>query len=272
MHPSAPDLDAYFARIGYTGPRSATLDTLCAIHRCHALTFPFENLDVILDRGISIDLASIQRKFLVARRGGYCFEQNSLLCAVLRALGFQVTPLIARVRWKVPADIPTPQTHMVLRVELDGRSWLADTGFGGSGLTAPLSLDTDAEQTTAYDSRRITTDRHFRVHQVRVDGAWIDAYRFTLDEAQSIDFEVANWYTSTHPQSRFRQNLIAALPRPDRRVAILNREFITRFPDGRSEKSPIDSPAHLLALLAEHFNLHFPPDTRFGPPGSIWPS
>jgi N-hydroxyarylamine O-acetyltransferase len=267
-----PDLDAYFARIGYTGPREPSLATLRAIHERHALTFPFENLDVVLGRGISLDLGAIQKKFLVDRRGGYCFEQNSLLGAVLRALGFNVTTLIARVRWQVPADVPTGQTHMVLRVDLDGRPWLADGGFGGYGLVVPLALDTAAEQIVRGETRRIVTDGRLHTQQVLVASEWVEAYRFTLDPMQPIDFEIANWYTSTHPQSRFRQNLIAALPKADRRIAILNRDFITRWPDGRADKSPIDSPAHLLAILAEHFDLHFPADTHFGPPDSPWPS
>lgn len=269
---SAPDLDAYFARLGYTGPREATLSVLHAIHLGHVLTFPFENLDVLLGRGISLEDTVIAQKFLHARRGGYCFEQNGLLEAVLRALGFRVTPLIARVRWQAAPGVATPQSHKILRIDLDGRPWLADAGFGGIGLVEPLALDTDAEQGPPHEARRLVADGHFLTQQFRVAGEWLDVYRFTLDEAAPIDFEVANWYTSTHPQSRFRQNLIVALAQPDRRLALFNRELTTRYPDGRVEKSAIDTPDDLLAILAEPFGLHFPAGTRFGPPGSPWPS
>jgi len=270
MHPL--DLDAYLARIGYAGPREPAFAVLSAIHARHARAIPFENLDVLLGRGISLDLAAVERKLVRQKRGGYCFEQNLLLAAALRALGFQVTTLLARVRWKVPAGVPTPQTHMVLRVALDGHPWLADAGFGGLGLTAPIALDTEAEQGSAREPRRLVREGRHLLQQIRCTGEWQDVYRFTLDEAAPIDFEVANWFTSTHPNSRFKQSLLVALAGPDRRYAIFNREFTTRHADGRAEKRELATPEELLAVLAKHFRLHFPAGTRFGPPGSPWPS
>jgi N-hydroxyarylamine O-acetyltransferase len=268
----SPDLDAYFARIGYAGSRTPTLATLTAIHEHHARAIPFENLDVLLGRGISLDPAVIERKLVHAKRGGYCFEQNGLLCAVLRALGFQVSTLIARVRWQVPAGTPTAQTHMILRVAIDGRPWLADAGFGGVGLVSPIALDTAGEQGDSREPRRLVFGERYVVHQFRVGTEWNDVYVFTLDEAAPIDFEVGNWFTSTHPNSRFRQNLIVALAGVGHRFILLNHEFTIRYADGRVEKRAIGSPNELLAILAEYFGLQFPPDTRFGPPGSPWPS
>jgi N-hydroxyarylamine O-acetyltransferase len=100
------DLDAYFQRIGYTGERTPTLATLQAIHLRHATAIPFENLTPLLHQPVRLDFASLQHKLVQSGRGGYCFEQNLLLLAVLRVLGFQVTGLAAR-------------GHMLLRVELE---------------------------------------------------------------------------------------------------------------------------------------------------------
>lgn len=266
-----PDLDAYFARIGYDGPLAPTHETLCALHARQVQAIPFENLDVLLDRGVQLDLASIEQKLVRDRRGGYCFELNGLFMAVLRALGFAVTPLIGRVLWQVPVDVPAPATHMVLRVDLDGRPWLADVGFGGTGLTAPLALDTDAAQGPASEPRRLFPDGRHLVHQVEFGGTWHDVYRFTLDEALPIDFEVANWFTSTHPNSRFRNNLIVSRVDGARRLAVFNAEFIVRHADGSAQKTPIGSPDDLLALLREEFGLEFPPGNRFGHPPALWP-
>ncbi len=266
-----PDLDAYFSRIGYKGPRDATLSTLAEIQGHHARAIPFENLDVLLGRGVSLELDAIEQKLVRDRRGGYCFEHNGLFAAVLRALGFQVTTLIARVRWKVPSDVPTPQTHMILRVDLDGRPWLADAGFGGMGLTAPIALDIDAEQGVLPEPRRLVRQGRHLQHQVKLGGEWTDVYLFTLDEVPAIDFEIANWFTSTHPNSRFRQNLIVSLTQGDRRFAVLNREFTTRYADGRVERRVIQTPAELLTILAENFGMYFPADTRFDAPNACWP-
>ncbi|HEY6175060.1 MAG TPA: arylamine N-acetyltransferase, partial [Kofleriaceae bacterium] len=123
------DLDRYFARIGYDGPRDATLATLNGIANAHVQAIPFENLDVLLGRGIDLDLDAVQRKLVDDRRGGYCFEQNSLLLAVLGELGFEARPLSARVRMQRPRDFVPARTHLVVRVELDG-PWLADVGIG----------------------------------------------------------------------------------------------------------------------------------------------
>ena len=123
-----PNLDAYFARIGYAGPRTATPEVLRAIHAAHARAIPYENLDILLGREIRIDLASIERKLVHQKRGGYCFEQNCLLAAALRALGFRVTPCISRVRWQVPNDVVTPLTHLVLLVDCADRRFLSDVG------------------------------------------------------------------------------------------------------------------------------------------------
>ena len=110
------------------------------------------------------------------------------------------------------------------------------------------------------------------MQQARLGAEWADVYQFTLQPQAPIDYELANWFTSNHPESRFRQNLTASRATDTGRHTILNGEFTTRYPDGRVEKRVIASPDDLLAVLAAHFDLHFPTGTRFGPPGSAWPS
>lgn len=267
------DLDAYFARTGYTGPRTPTLAALNGIVAAHVQTIPFENLDVLLGRGINLDPAAVEQKLVVQKRGGYCFEQNSLLLRALETIGFRVAPISARVRWQKPRDqIPT-RTHLFLRIELDGESWLADVGIGSNSLTCAIRLNTDAEQPTPHEPRRIVRDGARLYHQVRLGDEWHDICEFTLEEMPPIDREVANWFTSTHPQSHFRGRLIAARAAPHGvRLGLLNNEFSIRGADGRAEKRVVADADELLTILAEHFGLHFPTGTRFGPPGSPWPS
>jgi N-hydroxyarylamine O-acetyltransferase len=161
------DVDAYLARIGYTGSRSPTLSTLRALHLHHVLAVPFENLDVLLDRTLSLELPDLERKFVHQRRGGYCYEQNTLFASVLRALGFEVTNLIARVRWQIPPERSTPRSHMILRVAADHEQWIVDVGFGSIGLTAPLHFALDREQSTPHEPRRLIRRDDYFVHQVR---------------------------------------------------------------------------------------------------------
>ena len=132
------DLDAYLARTGYTGGLDPTVETLRGLHHAHTAAIPFENLDVALEREVRLDLDSVQRKLVTERRGGYCYEQNSLFAAVLERLGFVFTAHGARVRTAGPTMRPI--THVLLRVVVDGEQWLADTRFGGMGPLEPVEL------------------------------------------------------------------------------------------------------------------------------------
>ncbi len=271
MEPFAPDLTAYQQRIGFAGEWKPSPDTLREIQRCHPLAVPFENLDVIAGRAILLDGPSLERKLVRDRRGGYCFEHNVYLLLVLRSLGFRVTPFLARVRWNIPPELTMPRTHLVLRVEVDGGARLFDVGFGGMGLSDTVAMDTEEEQTTRDGPRRIRRRGQDLVLQAQVGGAWLDVYKLAPEEAAPVDWEVANWFTSTFPQSRFRQNLIVARTLPDGRCSLLNRELTIRRGGGTPERRTVDDPEALLTALREHFGLSFPPGTRFGTDGAPWP-
>ncbi len=270
MSAFTPDLDAYCERIGYHGPRQADLATLRALHLHHVASVPFENLDVLLGRRISLDPAVIADKIILRRRGGYCFEQNTLFREILTALGFSVTPLLARVRWQVPAEVGTPLTHTILRVELDGRSWLVDVGFGAVGSTGPLAMDTSEPQETPHDQRRLVPDGDGLVHQVRHGDTWGDVYRFSLTPPPAVDFEVGNWYSCTHPRAHFTNNLVVTRVRGAERLIVFNREFTVRHADGSATRQDIATPHELRALLIEHFGLHLSSDARLTIPAAPW--
>jgi N-hydroxyarylamine O-acetyltransferase len=145
------DLAAYFVRIGYDGARIPTLETLRELHRLQPQAIAFENLDPLLKRPVRLDAPSLEEKMVHGGRGGYCFEQNILFAHALRAIGFKVTELAARVLWNVPAGVTTPRVHMLLLVDIDGQRYLTDAGFGGNVLTSPLLLDSTQEQATPHE-------------------------------------------------------------------------------------------------------------------------
>jgi N-hydroxyarylamine O-acetyltransferase len=260
-----PDLDAYFARIGYTGPRNPTLEVLNAVAEAHIQSIPFENLDVLLRRSISLEPAAIFQKLVLDHRGGYCFEQNGLLLEILGAMGFQVVPLSARVRLQRPRDFTPPRTHVFLRVSINGENWLVDVGVGGLSPTSAIRLEESGRlQTTPHEPRRIVREDGRLFHQVLLGEQWCDVYEFTLEEMPLIDRELGNWYTSTHPESHFRDRLIVARAAPQGgRITLQNDEFSTRGRDGRADTRNLNSPEELLEVLATHFGLHFPAGTRF---------
>jgi N-hydroxyarylamine O-acetyltransferase len=263
MNADALDLDAYLSRIGHRGAHEPTLATLQAVHLAHATHIPFENLDILLGRPIRIDLKSLQAKLVEGGRGGYCFEQNTLFAAVLRALGFEVTLLAARVRFGATRVLP--RTHMVLKVASEGAEWLADVGFGAAGLLLPVRFgDGEEVRQFAWTYRLIEEDGQWVLRSLR-EGAWTDLYVFTFEPQLAVDFEVANHYVSTHPQSRFVQTLTAQRVAPEERRTLINREITIERASG-SERRTLADDDELLALLAESFGLRFPAGTRFRVP------
>ena len=191
---------------------------------------------------------------------------------MLEALGYHVRPLSARVRYQRPRDFIPARTHVFVRVEIEGTSWLADVGVGGFSLTSAIRLDTAEEQSTPHEPRRIVREEGRLFHQVRLGNEWHDLCEFTLEEMPPIDRELGNWFTSTHPQSHFKSRLVVARAIADGgRKTILNREFTVRRREG-VETRLMRTPEALLSVLANDFGLAFAEQTVFSCPALDWPS
>lgn len=249
------DLNAYCARVGYEGARTPDLETLRTLHRLQPQAIAFENLDPLLKRPVRLDAASLQQKMLHSGRGGYCYEQNSLFAHALRAIGFNVTELAARVLWNVPAGATTPRVHMLLLVDVDGRRYLADAGFGGNVLTGPLLLDSMAEQQTPHEPFQVLKNSDGYVLQFKLRGTWTKLYRFDLSEQLMPDHEQGNWFVSTHPNSIFVKGLMAARAEPDRRYALGNNELSVHRLNGETEKRTLHTVPEMRDALTDLFKL-----------------
>ena len=256
------DLDAYFKRIGYEGPRDANLETLRALHLKHPMAIPFENLNPILGLSVPLDMASLQAKLIHAGRGGYCFEQNGLFLRVLQMLGFSATGLSARVlRGREEKD--AARSHMVVKIELPGDDnfkgvYIADIGFGNLTLTAPLRLHDESPQETPHGVFRLVRSGEEYEEQVLLDGEWETQYRFALLEYFPQDYEALNWYRATHPKSPFVNILMVGRPLPDRRLGLRNDHYAIRYLDGRSEKRILESPREIIDVLERDFGIALP--------------
>lgn len=258
MTPGDVDLAAYFGRTGLTITPRLDLATLRALHHAHVAAIPFENLDVQMGRGISLDIGALQAALVHRRRGGYCFQQNTLFLHVLRSLGFDVMPCEARVR-RGAGDV-LPRTHMLLVVRLDGRPWLCDVGFGGTGLFEPAPLDGDVVTQFAW-TYRVARDGPLCVLQCLRTLGWEDLYAFEPAERYSVDFEMANWFTSTWPQSKFVLTLTAQRSTPDVRYILRNLAY--EEDRGASAVTRPITRAELVPLLRGTFGLDVPTDARF---------
>jgi len=260
MTPGRDDVSAYFDRIGYAGPREPSLAALRGIVAGHATSIPFENIDVLLGRGARLDAAALADKLVTRRRGGYCFEHNTLLLNALTAVGFAVEGLAARVVWGRPEGDPGPRTHMLLRVTLPEGVYLADVGFGGLTLTAPIRFTPDIEQQTPHEPHRLMPRGDALELQARLDDEWVPLYRAGPEAQLPVDYEVGNWFTATFPGGLFTSNLLCARPDTDCRYALLNDRFTIRRRGEPAERRVLQSAAELGEVLAGDFHVPTPPE------------
>lgn len=252
---SSSELDRYGQRIGLGIPLQPDLATLQSLHRLHPQAIPFENLDSWLGREVSLEPAAVFSKIVDGRRGGYCFEQNLLFRDVLETLGFTVRGLAARVAWNLPPGATLPRTHKLLLVTIDDQRFIADVGFGGLTMTAPLMLDSTAVQATPNEDFRIVPDGAQYLLEADVAGTWKALYRFSLDEQLPADYAMANYYVSTHAQSLFVNNLIACRVNADLRYALLDDRLSRHQPGKESEQRQFASAAELRAALQEDLGI-----------------
>lgn len=244
------DLDAYLARIGHDRPLAPTESTLVALHRAHTAAIPFENLDILLGRGVSLDMDDIQDKLVRQERGGYCFEQNLLFSAVLEHAGFEVQRLVARVN----PDNGGPRTHMTLNVSDGVRTWLADVGFGATLLEPIPMIDGGiARQGKWTVSVKRHEDGTWRLRSAERDG-WSDLYAFTDDPQLPQDYRVYNHFAATHPRSPFVNQVVAIRITPEVRYTLRDRTLVTGRPGGASVERPVPD-NELASTLRDTFGI-----------------
>ena len=250
------DQGAWLARIGYRGSLAPTLDTLRALIAAHSSAIAYESIDVLLDRPPRLDLRSLQDKMIAGGRGGYCFEQNMLFRGALRALGYQITSLQARVVRGLAIDAPRPMFHMVLRVDLPEGSFLADVGFGNLAPTAPLRLSPLVEQPTPHEPMRFIAMGDELTLQSRLGDRWEHVYRVVLLPRFDTEYEICNWFAGTHPESPYLNNMIAARPGPDRtRLTLFNARFNVRHASGKVERRTLAGEDDYRAVLRDGFGI-----------------
>ncbi|MET7765826.1 arylamine N-acetyltransferase [Streptomyces sp. NPDC005393] len=267
------DIDAYLTRIGWSGdrPPEPTVETLRAVHLAHVTSIPFENLQPLLGSAPSLALPDLEAKLVRGRRGGYCYEHNTLLAAALRALGFGITGLAARVRVGAEPGTVRPRTHMLLLVGIPGepQRYIADVGFGSiGGLLEAVPLITDTELRDGTRRHRYVREPHsggledLWVFQALQDGVWEDQYAFTREPFDATDYEVINWHVATNPRSPFQHTLRAQRTTLDRHLQLSARTLSETHSDGTRKERELAGNDEVLRVLAADFGIELPSDTE----------
>ncbi|MBC3237177.1 arylamine N-acetyltransferase family protein [Pseudomonas lurida] len=249
----------YLQRLGYDAPPAPTLQTLQALQLRHVCTFAFESLSTLMHMPVPIDLPSVEQKVLLEGRGGYCYELNQMFLALLQELGFDARGITGRVVMGGPPEAHTARTHRLSLVTLEGVRYISDVGFGGMVPSSPLQLDTDTVQATAHEPYRLTFDgQGSYTLWAQVAGEWRGLYVFDLQVQAAIDYEIGNWYVSTHPDSPFVGQLKVARLAPGKRHTLNNASYAVHYLDRPSEKRTLESADELLDLLTATFGVRVP--------------
>ena len=247
------DIQAYLQRINYAGPLVPGAETLRLLQLAHLRTVPFENLSIHSGEPIVLNDEALFDKVVNRRRGGFCYELNGLFAALLRALGFDVTMLSARVA-NAEGIFGPEFDHMTLMVALDDR-WLVDVGFGDSFLE-PLRLDEENTQIQGNNSYRLVREEEFLVlKQQSGDDAWKSQYRFTLKPCKFSDYAEMCSYHQTSPQSHFTSARICSRATPEGRISLSDLRFITTTLDGKRRERILTNPEEYATILRDQFGV-----------------
>jgi N-hydroxyarylamine O-acetyltransferase len=255
-----PNIDAYFERIGFAGSIAPTLETLSQLHALHPAAIAYENLNPLMGAPIRLDLPNLQQKLVFDRRGGYCFEHNTLFRAILEDLDFEVKVHGARVIWGTPEGEEPPLRHIVLTVDVSGVTYLCDVGFGGMTSPAPLRLRNGAEQETPLDRYRLTNEDGTWLVEVEIAGEWLKLYDFTL--AELGEERIVELNDIADSSEFFTTELLAARIERTRRLALGNTRLNIHTPGQPSEGRTLGSVAELREVLSGTMGIALPADER----------
>lgn len=249
------DVFAYLNRINYHGSTAPTVDTLRALHRAHLLAVPFENLDIHRNKPIVLNEATLFEKIVVNRRGGYCYELKGLLASLLCEMGFDVTLFSSNV---IHGGIPAEIDHLTLLIQFDER-WVVDVGYGDSS-RLPLRL-AEGQIQLGVDStyRFVRSGNRWLLQRLLESNEWYDEYSFdaTMTLLALRDFENANRYYQTAPESYFVQGRICSCALEDGRISLTGDALIVTR-NGQREETPIADEQGFARALNEYFGICLP--------------
>lgn len=247
-------LEKYLKRIHYSGEVGASIEVLKRIHQLHPQYIPFENIDSYTGKVPSLDLEDIFQKLVLESRGGYCYEQNLLLSEILKYLGFKVELQLGRVVWRRDENSNAAKTHLLLIVEVNDQKYLVDCGFGTATLTGPLLLNDEEPQETPNEEFKISKKNNAYILWTWRE-KWLPVYRFELEEVETLDLEVCNWYLATHPESNFRKNLIFSKVDENARYTFSDHTLNIRKKTDGKESVTIETEDQLFQMLKDVFGL-----------------
>lgn len=247
------EIKNYLDRIGFTATPAVDLDTLAGLQLHHLLTVPFENLDIHRKKPIEMEVQSLYEKIVRQKRGGFCYELNTLFNELLVGLGFKTTIASARV-FSDQENYGEEYDHLCLIVLLDNENWLADVGFGSFSLK-PIKIDTAIiTQDPAGLFKIEPFNDTYLVVKKMVDAEWKNQYLFSMKARDIREFAGMCHYHQTSPLSHFTRNRLCSIATPEGRISLTDRAL--KITEGHKLKeTTISDDEHFRKLLFDYFGI-----------------
>ena len=245
----------YLTKVHINALPSVSVASLARLQRAHMQTIPFENFDVFVAKPLNLTPEALFQKMIIGRRGGYCFELNTLYGTLLRSLGFEIRPILGRVQLRDPLQMP-PRNHLAHLVTLEGKRYISDVGFGGLTTRIPLDIDTHTEINDGEGFVRVLHLPRgvFQIERQTSEG-WQPQYSFSLEDVYISDVEMSNHFTETHSDSHFRHSRFAGLFTKTGRIGLYENRFSVRVGPKITTEKEVSNGETYVAFLKECFGI-----------------
>ena len=228
---------------------------LRALQEQHMKHIPFENLDIVAGRDILLSPEHLFNKIVAGKRGGYCFELNLLYALLLSSLGFEPKSVMGRVWLRNPKQMP-PRNHLAHLLELDGKTYLTDVGFGALAPRVPLDISSNSEVEDGDGTVRIiTTESNHYMVQRKVRHLWKNQYSFENVKISNDDIQIANFYMSKCKSSHFYRDRYIGLFTQNGRIGLFEDRFSRRVGINTVENLKVSTPEKWLTFIEDTFNM-----------------
>ncbi|WP_234733665.1 arylamine N-acetyltransferase family protein [Tellurirhabdus bombi] len=248
----------YLRRLGYSGYLDNPLDVLKQLHKNHLLTVPLENLDIHYGKEITLDIPTLFHKIIIKRRGGFCYELNSLFYELLKSIGYQVEMISGRV-YEVEKGFKDEFDHLAVVAHIDDESWLVDVGFGRRFGHHPLRINLNEIQEDETGRYRIIQhdNRYLAVQQQHEMGDWVTSYIFTLVPRKLSEFTAMCDFHQTSHASFFTRNKLCTIATPTGRITLTD-SMLKITEHARVHEFPILDSEDFEQKLTDYFGIRLP--------------
>lgn len=216
----------FFKRIGLDEDTKIenSYDFLKMVQQSCIVTIPYENMDLLRKKPLSLEGEALYKKIVKEHRGGYCFELNGLLSYVLKEMGFKVKNYLARFL-RGEDGVPM-RRHRVVSVILEDGEYICDIGVASKSPRSPLKLEEDTLQIVGNDKYRFEKDEALGwILMEHINGEWSRMFSFTCECQFDIDFYQPSFYCETHPDSMFNKYPKVGIKTENGRKSINDHEY-----------------------------------------------